>query len=179
MLQNWEARPFRGYYGSGRIAIGGFTSCERGSRSLGQMTLSKPVLAGNTSSPAFDHLQDNLWRFTNATTVTMQLNQLERTHIKQEEEEKFRATTFLNSHHKENGECFSNPHCLPMINRWSDPRLVAVVYQQIWWGCRSGFGGGGHADKRSPCSEVTNACPILKKWPYTAHRAVVRSVSSY
>ena len=62
MLQNWEARPFRGYYGSGRIAIGGFTSCERGSRSLGQMTLSKRVLAGNTSSPAFDHLQDNLWR---------------------------------------------------------------------------------------------------------------------
>ena len=60
MLQNWEARPFRGYYGDGRIAIGGFTSCERGSRSLGQMTLSKRVLAGNTSSPAFDHLQDNL-----------------------------------------------------------------------------------------------------------------------
>ena len=30
-------------------------------------------------------------------------------------------------------------------------------------GCRSGFGGGGHADKRSPCSEVTNACPILKE----------------
>ena len=29
-------------------------------------------------------------------------------------------------------------------------------------GCRSGFGGGGHADKRSPCSEETNACPILK-----------------
>ena len=94
MLQNWEARPFRGYYGSGRIAIGGFTSCERGSRSLGQMTLSKRVLAGNTSSPALDHLEDNQWRFTNATTVTMHLviwlgNQLERTHINKKKKKSF------------------------------------------------------------------------------------------
>ena len=60
MLQNWELRPFRGYYGDGRIAIAGLQAVSRAPpRSLVEMTLFGSVLWGNTSSPGLDHLRDN------------------------------------------------------------------------------------------------------------------------
>ena len=61
MLQNWERRPFRGYYGDGRIAIVGLQAVSRGVEILGGDDIVRvgPLGEHLLTRPTLDHLPDN------------------------------------------------------------------------------------------------------------------------